>query len=393
MAEFFLCLYLQLQLTPGAITQSPAGALSQGTTGVTFSVAAVNGVTYNWSVPSGYIITAGQGTSSITVTIGCSSGTVSVSEQNSCGLSPVSALAVTLNPFSQTFSYTGAVQTLTIPPCITSVTVDMAGAQGGCTYSNYSTTTYTSSLNWGGRVQSVVSVTPGTVLDLYVGKAGANGTSGAGGAGGNNGSGDGTGGAGKTPSATDYGTGGGGGASSEIWVAATRCLVASGGGGMGYSSYCMAEGSPNLYSSLTYAYDGGAGGQSGSNGLAYSNNYGNGAVYPNTAGAASNKLQSTFGATAGAAGTTSVSGLGGTGGMDQGSYTPPPGFAVSGFGGGGGGGGGYAGGGGGCGAGGGGGSSYSQGAAGFAPANTTYTPNYQGQSTTSPSNGYVTISY
>ncbi len=389
----FSCACTSAPASPGVITQNPVGPLAKGKIGVTFSVALVAGVTYNWSVPSGCIITAGQGTNSITVTIGCSSGTVSVTSGNSCGLSPASFLAITLTPFSQTFSYTGSVQTLTVPPCVTSLTIDMAGAQGGCTYSNYGSTTYTSSINWGARIQSVISVSPGTVMNLYVGKAGTNGISIAGGTGGTNASGDGSGGAGKTPGATDYGTGGGGGASSEIWVAATRCLVAGGGGGMGFSAYCMAQGSPNNYSTLTYAYDGGSGGQSGSAGLAYSNNYGNGAMYPNTAGAASNKLQSTFGATAGTAGTTSVSGLGGTGGQDQGSYTPPPGFAVNGFGGGGGGGGGYAGGGGGCGAGGGGGSSFSQGAVGFAPVTTIYTPGYQGQATTTPSNGYITVSW
>jgi hypothetical protein len=387
------CTCTSAPASPGAITQSPSGSLSQGTTSVTFSVIAVSGVIYNWSVPSGYVITSGQGTNSIVVTIGCISGNVSVTAENTCGLSPVSTIAVTLTAFSKTYTYTGAVQTLTIPPCITTLTIDMAGAQGGCDYSLYSSTTYTSSINWGARLQSVVSVTPGTVLNIYVGAAGANGTSSSGGTGGTNGSGDGTGGNGKTPGATDYGNGGGGGASSEIWINATRCLVAGGGGGMGYSAYCMAEGSPNLYSTLTYSYDGGSGGQSGSSGLAYSNNYGNAAVYPNTAGAASNKLQSTFGATAGTAGTNSASGVGGNGGQDQGSYTPPPGFAVSGYGGGGGGGGGYAGGGGGCGAGGGGGSSYSQSAVGFTPSTVTYTSGFEGQATTTPGSGYITISY
>ena len=387
------CTCTSAPASPGIITQSPAGPLQNGTTNVTFTVATVAGVTYNWSVPLGYLITSGQGTNTITVTIGCTGGNVSVTGSNNCGFSPASSTTVTIAPFSQTFSYTGAVQTITIPPCITSITIDMAGSQGGCTYSIYNSVTLTSSINWGARIQSVVTVIPGTVLNLYVGGAGVNGTNVAGGIGGINGSSDGTGGTGKTPTATNYGTGGGGGASSEIWVAATRCLVAGGGGGMGYSAYCMAQASPNGITILPYSYDGGAGGQSGSNGLAYSNNFGNGAVFPNTPGAASIKLQSTFGATAGTAGINNVSGLGGNGGQDQGSYTPPPGFAVNGFGGGGGGGGGYAGGGGGCGAGGGGGSSFSQSAVGFTPLSTVYSPGYRGQNTTTPSSGYITISY
>ncbi len=49
-----------------------------GETGHTFSIPNVPGATYTWSVPTGYNITAGQGTNNITVDIGNVSGYVSV---------------------------------------------------------------------------------------------------------------------------------------------------------------------------------------------------------------------------------------------------------------------------------------------------------------------------
>lgn len=377
---------------PGSIIQSPSGTLVKGTAAVTYSVTNVAGVNYNWIVPLGYEITSGQGTNSIQVTIGCSSGTIDVTASNTCGVSSPSSIAVTVSSFSKTYSYTGSVQTLTVPPCVTTITVDMAGAQGGCAYSNNTASTYTSAINWGARLQTTVSVVTGAVISIYVGEAGSNGTSSAGGAGGTNGSSGpiyGSGGNGKTPTGTNEGTGGGGGASSEIWVSATRCLVASGGGGMGYSQYCYYESQINGYS-VSCAYDGGAGGQSGINGEAYSTNYGNGAVYSNTPGAASNLLFTNSGyALAGAAGTNNAGdGLGGAGGQDEGDFSN-----INNEGGGGGGGGGYAGGGGGCGAGGGGGSSFSQGVAAFSPISPVYSCGYEGQNTKTPSNGYITISY
>jgi hypothetical protein len=59
-----------------------------------YSVTSMSGVSYSWSVPAGYVITAGQGTNSVTVTLGSASGNISVSGSNTCGLSPASTLAV-----------------------------------------------------------------------------------------------------------------------------------------------------------------------------------------------------------------------------------------------------------------------------------------------------------
>ena len=104
---------------------------------------------------------------------------------------------------TNTFSYTGAVQTWTVPSGITSVTVDMSGAEGGAAVSN-------PSVNYGGkggRVQTTLSVTPGQLLYIYVGEK-PSGTGGGWNGGGNGGV-DGLGGRGN--GGCGGGNGGGGG--------------------------------------------------------------------------------------------------------------------------------------------------------------------------------------
>lgn len=85
--------------TPSAITGQ--AVVCQNQNGVTYSITAVpNATTYNWIVPNGASITAGAGTTSITVSYGSSavSGNITVSGANSCIEGPSSTLAVTVNP-------------------------------------------------------------------------------------------------------------------------------------------------------------------------------------------------------------------------------------------------------------------------------------------------------
>ena len=87
--------------TPGTIT----GTATQcpGLTSQTYSISAVtNATTYTWTVPTGWSITGGAGTISITVTTGSAgqNGNISVSAGNSCGTSTASTLAVTVNSLS-----------------------------------------------------------------------------------------------------------------------------------------------------------------------------------------------------------------------------------------------------------------------------------------------------
>ncbi|SHH61801.1 family 16 glycosylhydrolase [Flavobacterium defluvii] len=55
----------------------------QNETGKTYSISAIAGATYNWTVPSGATITAGQGTNAVTVNWGTTGGDVSVTATTS----------------------------------------------------------------------------------------------------------------------------------------------------------------------------------------------------------------------------------------------------------------------------------------------------------------------
>ncbi len=79
---------------PSAITGNTNPCSSA--TGLVYSVTNVGGVTYNWSVPTGWTITSGSGTNSITVTAGTSGGTISVTPNNGCD-GPSQSVIVTTN--------------------------------------------------------------------------------------------------------------------------------------------------------------------------------------------------------------------------------------------------------------------------------------------------------
>ena len=118
---------------------------------------------------------------------------------------------------NHSFSFTGSVQTWTVPAGITSVNVDMSGAEGGAAISN-------PSVNFGGkggRVQTTLAVTPGQVLYIYVGEkpTGAPGGWNGGGSGGPNSAGGGGG--------TDIRLGG--------QTLQNRILSAGAGGGAGWA--------------------------------------------------------------------------------------------------------------------------------------------------------------
>ena len=89
--------YINGQVSSAAAPQpSPiSGPVSpcQGTN-ANYSVTPVSGVVYTWIVPSGWTIISGQGTSSMTVTVGNTGGIISVIPSNSCGNGLSRSLAV-----------------------------------------------------------------------------------------------------------------------------------------------------------------------------------------------------------------------------------------------------------------------------------------------------------
>lgn len=126
-----------------------------------------------------------------------------------------------------TFSYTGSVQNYTVPTCVNSITFNVQGAKGGAG------TPITSSGGNGGGVVGIMTVTPGQVLQIYVGGIGSPGNVSAFATGGFNG-----GGAGGFYSGS-YAGGSGGGASDirvSPYALANRLVVAGGGGGGAYNS-------------------------------------------------------------------------------------------------------------------------------------------------------------
>ncbi len=69
---------------------SPCDGSSQ-----TYSVTNVSGVSYNWSFPAGWTQTGGGTTNSVTVTVGATGGTITVTPSNTCGNGTARTLTVT----------------------------------------------------------------------------------------------------------------------------------------------------------------------------------------------------------------------------------------------------------------------------------------------------------
>ncbi len=172
--------------------------------------------TYAWTFQNGTPASSVQMSPSVTWSqIGNYQVTLTVTDNNGCTNSDTQSVAV-INCLSgsQTFSFSGAAQSFTVPNCVNSIVVDVRGAQGG---SGYGPNT-----NYGGRVVCTLAVTPGEVLQINVGGQGGQSQ------GGWNGGGAGD--------AAGYG----GGGASDIRRGGTslndRVVVAGGGGGGGFWS-------------------------------------------------------------------------------------------------------------------------------------------------------------
>lgn len=238
-------------------------------------------------------------------------------------------------PVSQTFSFTGALQTFTVPAGVTSVTIETWGAQGNGGNGGL-----------GGYVKGDMAVSPGDVLNIYVG--GQNGYNG--------------GGAGYAAVLRN------GGGASDVRVGGTaltdRVIVAGGGGGGGPTDVGIRVGGHGGGGTLGANYAGGGGGEGyGGNGSAGGLNGGAGNTSCHSGGAGGGGFMSGGGASCNSC-YTSTCGQPGALGVGGASDTWENGICYSTYGGTNGGGGGYYGGGGSSvgncgGGGGGGGSSYS----------------------------------
>jgi hypothetical protein len=122
-------------------------------------------------------------------------------------------------------------QTFTVPPSVSFISVEIAGSAGG---------TYGESFpGYGARVQAILSVIPGTVLKLFIGGQGGHSNYNTLAAGGWNGGGN------------SYGRTTSGGGASDIRIGGTtlanRVIVAGGGGGYYWSGCNQKGGDGGLY--------------------------------------------------------------------------------------------------------------------------------------------------
>ncbi|MEO8697667.1 MAG: fibronectin type III domain-containing protein, partial [Acidimicrobiales bacterium] len=155
-------------------------------------------------------------------------------------LAPAPADAATI--VSETFSYTGTVQTFTVPAGVAAITVTMAGGQGGRGGGDSQGSPTPG--GYRGLVTGVIAVTPGQQMTVAVGGGGGTGVSSrgsaAGGAGGQNPL-DGYDGAsgGIAGPAGSSGGGGGSGAATVLQLNGTD-IVAAGAGGNGGNGQFLA---------------------------------------------------------------------------------------------------------------------------------------------------------
>jgi hypothetical protein len=325
------------------------------------------------SSAASYVWSTGATTQSTAVTAG-GTYTVTTTDANGCPATSAAFTVTQITPPSQTltFNYTGASQSWTVPNCLTSVTVDATGASGG-----NSPSPKVGLGGLGGRVQATLSVTPGQLLTIYVGGAGASCTTN------NNGGTNGYdyGGSALCPTATStsypygpYPYSGTGGASSDIRAnpggEADRILVAGAGGGAGFN-----YNGPNDNGGPGGGLSGGNAAPTSSPALGVPDGIGLGGTQT-TGGAGATQVSTGLENMPGGAGSQ---GYGGSA-YCYNSAASPTTYAPCG----GGGGGGWYGGGSGCWGGGGGGSSYVNPALGT---NIVHTQGYQS------GNGYVKISW
>lgn len=261
--------------TPTNVTASP-GMICPGASSNLNAISAGNSI--NWyTVPSGGISLGTVG-SGVNFAVAPPATTIYYAE------------AIGISSGSQTFSFTGSAQTFTVPSGVTSLSVDVQGAQGQTNANSQAVG------GLGGRVVATLAVSPGEVLQVNVGAGGSVATTGGFNGGANAGVAD-------CPSAS----GGGGGGKADLRRSpygfnSTDVLVLAGGGG--------GAGGSRVASCGPGGGGGGGGGWFGGGGGAGYDGSGGGGGTP-SAGGAGGVLGFTGGGN-GVVGTAGTGGLGGT---------------------------------------------------------------------------------
>ena len=95
-------------------------------TGVTYSVTNKPGMTYTWSVPAGATITSGQGTNSIVVNFGSSSGNITLVEKNPAGQTSTITVPITVGVTTPILVSSAEASIKIYPiPCSDKITIEL----------------------------------------------------------------------------------------------------------------------------------------------------------------------------------------------------------------------------------------------------------------------------
>ncbi|MEN9999920.1 MAG: hypothetical protein RI922_2910 [Bacteroidota bacterium] len=90
-----------LPSVPGSITGN--STVCENSTSQAYTIPTTLGtIAYTWSIPVGSTIVSGQGSNAILVDFGSTSGSISVTQTNSCGTSAASSIAITVNAIPST---------------------------------------------------------------------------------------------------------------------------------------------------------------------------------------------------------------------------------------------------------------------------------------------------
>jgi hypothetical protein len=145
---------------PFSSTVNGPSVVTANQTNVTYSVPAQAGFNYTWTVPAGATIVSGQGTNSIVVDFGSSSGNISVTESVTNGPSKTTTLPIVVNPVSTGVTGTfGTLEASLYPiPCDQSVYIDLSNTSGEVRYTVYEVT--------GNEIESGTFVYSGSPFEL-----------------------------------------------------------------------------------------------------------------------------------------------------------------------------------------------------------------------------------
>jgi len=279
------------------------------------------GVIFNWTNSTPSIGLAASGT-----------GNIPSFTATNATAAPVTA-TVTVTPVtsypggaaaSTTLNYNGAMQTFTVPAGVTSIEIETWGAQGANGSQGGSVTCPGGTGGRGGYAKGTLAVTPGQVLNIFVGGAASGGNGGFNGGG--------------TTATTGAARAGGGGGATDVRAGGTalanRVIVAAGGGGGG-------NGGTRVSQAITSIPGGNGGDANAGNGTAGTNSGGGsgGSGGTGTTGGTLGAGCSGFSATNGGTGTLGTGGAGGNGANCCSSVYGHGGAGGGGFNGGGGGGG------------------------------------------------------